>query len=104
MERKSLKYILTVIDLYTKYAWAVPLPNKKGQTVAQLSKRLWMNQVGNQTKFRWIIICLRLQACQHERKSEIVKLSEFGSDIFEIYLNFLKLIWVNLKLTKKHLK
>ena len=31
----KFKYILTVIDLYTRYAWAIPLPDKKGQTVAQ---------------------------------------------------------------------
>ena len=28
-EEPKFKHILTVIDLYTKYAWAVPLSNKK---------------------------------------------------------------------------
>ena len=28
-DEPKFKHILTVIDLYTKYAWAVPLPNKK---------------------------------------------------------------------------
>lgn len=29
------KYILTVIDCFSKYAWAIPLKNKKGQTVSK---------------------------------------------------------------------
>lgn len=30
----NYKYILTVIDVYTKYGWAIPLKSKKGITVA----------------------------------------------------------------------
>jgi hypothetical protein len=30
---EDYKYILTVIDLYTKYAWAFPLKNKTGNTI-----------------------------------------------------------------------
>ena len=29
------KYILTVIDVFSKYAWAVPLPSKEGKHVAE---------------------------------------------------------------------
>ena len=32
------KYILTVLDGYTRYAWCVPLKNKKGETVANAFK------------------------------------------------------------------
>ena len=41
---EKFKYILTVIDLYTRYAWAVPLPKKTGNfTKADLSifLKLW---------------------------------------------------------------
>ena len=31
---KPYKYILTVMDGYTRYAWTVPLKDKKGETVA----------------------------------------------------------------------
>jgi transposase InsO family protein len=34
------KYILTVIDGYSKFAWALPIPNKKATTIAQA---LWKN-------------------------------------------------------------
>ena len=52
---KPYKYILTVMDGYTRYAWTVPLKDKKGETVANTfeeimkkSKRkpnkLWVDQ------------------------------------------------------------
>jgi transposase InsO family protein len=34
------KWILTAVDVFSKYAWAVPLPNKKGPTVADALDRL----------------------------------------------------------------
>ena len=49
----QFKYILTVIDLYTKNVWAVPLPNKKGQTVAEAFKRI-MNESGRNPKKMWV--------------------------------------------------
>lgn len=38
-ENKSFKYMLTVIDVFSKYAWAVPIKQKAGKdvTVAMLS-------------------------------------------------------------------
>ena len=49
----QFKYILTVIDLYTKCAWVIPLPNKKGQTVADAFKRI-MNESGRKPKKVWV--------------------------------------------------
>ena len=37
-QEKDFKYILTVMDGYTRYAWCVPLKNKKGETVANAFK------------------------------------------------------------------
>ena len=33
-QENDYKYILTVLDRYTRYAWCVPLKDKKGETVA----------------------------------------------------------------------
>ena len=52
---KPYKYILTVLDGYTRYAWCVPLKDKKGETVANAFKdimkkskrtpnKLWVDQ------------------------------------------------------------
>ena len=32
-KNKSVKYLLFVIDVFTKYAWVKPLKGKKGKTV-----------------------------------------------------------------------
>ena len=40
---KGYKYILTVIDVYSKYAWAVPLKDKKGDTVTEAFKYIVKN-------------------------------------------------------------
>ena len=45
----KFKHVLPVIDLYTKYAWAIPLPNKIGQTVADAFKGI-MNESGRKPK------------------------------------------------------
>ena len=52
---KGIKYLLCVIDLFSKYAWVVPLKNKKGvsignafQSILDNSKRkpnkIWVDQ------------------------------------------------------------
>ena len=47
----TYKYILTVIDLYTRYAWAIPLKDKTSNTVThafqslrKLPKKLWTDK------------------------------------------------------------
>ena len=39
-QEKDFKYILTVMDGYTRYVWCVPLKNKKGETVANAFKEI----------------------------------------------------------------
>lgn len=39
-ENKNIKYILTVIDIFSKYAWAIPLKNKTGLEVMQALKKI----------------------------------------------------------------
>ena len=45
---KGYKYILTVIDVFSRYAWGIPLKNKYGKTVKDAFKR-----VGNKPKYLW---------------------------------------------------
>ena len=53
--KKNYKYILTVMDGFTRYEWAVPLKDKKGETIANAFKdvmeksnrkpnKLWVDQ------------------------------------------------------------
>ena len=40
---KGYKYLLTVIDVYSKYGWIVPLKTKTGKEVAQPFRKLFRN-------------------------------------------------------------
>ena len=53
-ENNDNKYILTVIDCFTKYAWAIPLKNKTAKSITdafeyifksgRICKKLWTDQ------------------------------------------------------------
>ena len=49
---KGIAFLLCVIDIYSKYAWVVPLKNKKGITVIDAFKISWMRLVVNQKRYR----------------------------------------------------
>jgi hypothetical protein len=44
------KYILTVIDLYTRYAWAIPLRDKTGNTVKEAFRKIFKDSGRNPKK------------------------------------------------------
>ena len=56
---KGYRYLLMVLDVFSKYGWIVPLKDKKGETVAEAFKKIF-KEVGNhniygQTKVKSII-------------------------------------------------
>ena len=48
-QENDYKYFLAVLDGFTRYAWTVPLKDKKGETVANESKN--QNQKENQINY-----------------------------------------------------
>ena len=48
------KYILTIIDLYTRYAWAVPLKNKTGNSVTLAFEDLFENTPDRIPRKLWV--------------------------------------------------
>jgi len=42
---KKYRYILTVIDIFSKYAWAFPLPNKTGATITEAFKEIFKDRI-----------------------------------------------------------
>ncbi len=40
-EHKKYKYILTCIDVFSKYAWAIPLPNKNKESISEALQEIW---------------------------------------------------------------
>lgn len=39
-QNKSYKYLLTVMDVFSKHAWVEPLKNKTGQAVAEVFEKI----------------------------------------------------------------
>ena len=37
---KGIKYLLCAIDLFSKYAWVIPLKDKKGTSIANAFKKI----------------------------------------------------------------
>ena len=73
---------LYVIDIYSKYAWFVPLKDKKGITVTKKFKKFYMNQVGNQIKYGSMKSWLRyddieMYSTRNEGKSVVVVVEKF---------------------------
>ena len=43
---KGIRYILCVIDLFSRYAWVIPLKNKKGESIVEGFEKI-MDDSGN---------------------------------------------------------
>jgi len=53
MAKKVFRYMLNVIDVFSKFAWSIPMKDKTGQTKLDAFK-LIVNQSGRQPKFIWV--------------------------------------------------
>ena len=40
---KGYKYILMIIDVFSKYGWAIPLKTKTGLEVSEAFSKLWIS-------------------------------------------------------------
>ncbi len=49
------KYIMTVLDLYTRFAWAVPLKDKTGVTITNAFKNIFLHLNVNQNSYGSIV-------------------------------------------------
>ena len=50
---KGFKYILMIIDVFSKYGWAIPIKNKSGPEIVRAFTELWDNEGQNPPKFLW---------------------------------------------------
>ena len=48
---KWFRFLLFVIDIYSKYAWVIPLKNKKGNTVTNTFQKILDESNRNHTKY-----------------------------------------------------
>ena len=48
---KGYRYLLMVLDVFSKYGWIVPLKDKKGETVAEAFKKIFKE--GRKPQYLW---------------------------------------------------
>ena len=53
-QNKGVKYLLTVIDIFSKYGWIIPLKNKSGLSVAEAFNKIFHGREGRKPIFLWV--------------------------------------------------
>ena len=48
---EGIGFLLCVIDIFSKYAWVVPLKDKKGTSIIKAFQIILKNQIENQIKY-----------------------------------------------------
>ena len=48
---KGFRFLLCVIDIFSKYAWVVPLKDKKGVSIVDAFQKYWKNLMENLIKY-----------------------------------------------------
>ena len=51
---KRIRFLLCAIDIFSKYAWAIPLKDKGGVTIVNSFQKKYMVKKENQTKYGYI--------------------------------------------------
>jgi hypothetical protein len=77
----GIKYLLTVIDIFSKYGWIVPLKNKTGKAVSNALKQIFKERKPNKmwvdkgTEFynRDVRKMVELYSTENEEKSSVVE-------------------------------
>ena len=48
---RGFRFLLCVIDIYSKYVWVIPIKDKKELQLVMLFKKIYMNRNANQIKY-----------------------------------------------------
>ena len=78
---KGVKYLLTVVDIFSKYGWMIPLKNKTGTEVASAlqkvfkerkPEKLWVDK-GKEFYNKHVQQLVDLYSTENEEKSSVVE-------------------------------
>ena len=78
---RGLKYVLAVIDIFSKYGWLVPLKDKSGKSVATAFKQIFKERIptkiwvdkGKEFYNKDVESLIELYSTENEEKSSIVE-------------------------------
>ena len=97
-DNNGIKYLLTVIDIFSKFVWIVPLKRKTGQEVANVFSRIlkerrpskmWVDK-GRELYNKDVQKLVELYSTENEEKSCVIE--RFNSTIKEFFLSISLLI------------
>ena len=82
-DNRGVKYLLAVIDVFSKYGWMVPIPDKTGKSVSQAllsifekslrkPSKLWVDK-GKEFYNRDVKGLVELYSTENEEKSSVVE-------------------------------
>ena len=80
-DNNGIKFLLTVIDVFSKYGWMIPLKNKTGNAVSialkhifkeRLPKKLWVDK-GKEFYNKDVKSLVELYSTENEEKSSVVE-------------------------------
>ena len=78
---RGVKYLLAVIDIFSKYGWLMPLKDKTGKSVASALKtifeerkleKMWVDK-GKECYNKDVKDLIELYSTENEEKSRVVK-------------------------------
>jgi len=78
---KGTKFLLSVIDIFSKYGWLIPLKNKKGESVAEAlklifkerkCKKMWVDK-GKEFYNKNVRSIVEIYSTENEEKSSVVE-------------------------------
>ena len=51
---KGFRFLLCVIDIFSKYAWFIPLKDKKGASIVDVFQKILKESNGRKAKIIWV--------------------------------------------------
>ena len=93
-DNNGIKYLLTVIDLFSKFVWIIPLKRKTGQEVANAysmilkerrSSKMWVDK-GREFYNKDVQKLVELYSTENEEKSCVIE--RFNSTIKETFFKY----------------
>ena len=71
---RGIRYLLCAVDLFSKYAWVVPLKDKRGTTIVNAFQKLISK--GHKPNKIWLIQNITLKSIKHKMKENLLLLKD----------------------------
>ena len=73
---RGIRYLLCAVDFFSKYAWVVPLKDKRGTTIVNAFQKLISK--GHKPNKIWLIQNITLKSIQYKMKENLLLLKDLS--------------------------